>query len=92
LASQEVLEHHQEATKINIKNVSDELKDLDAYRDFDETYLAENLLLFFNLLESIVHRHLIINRIHENDEQLVKFLGDLFSCLIQNGLLFSPSQ
>ena len=91
LANQEVLLNHQEKISFNIKKITKELKDLGMYKDFPESFVFQNFLLFFNLLEAIIHRHLYINPLFTKDEILVQFLVKFFLCLIQNGILFPLS-
>jgi AcrR family transcriptional regulator len=89
LADREVFHRHQEKTKFSIQKISKKLKELGIYKDLPEPFIFQNLFLFFNLLEAIIHRHLYINPFYDRDEELVEFLVIFFSCLVQNKILFS---
>ncbi len=91
LADSKVFHNHQEKVISNIQKIAKELKDLEMYKEFPESFIFQNILLFFNLLEALIHRHLYINPLFPNDEELVKFLVNFFLCLIQYGILFPLS-
>lgn len=75
----------------NIKNIIDDMfKDIvDIYkkegifRGIPEDLLLKNNILFFNLIEAIVHRHLFIIPFFDTDEELIELIKTLIMCIIK---------
>lgn len=75
----------------NIKNIVDDMfKDIvDIYkkegifRGIPEDLLLKNNILFFNLIEAIVHRHLFIIPFFDTDEELIELIKTLIICIIK---------
>lgn len=88
LANREVFQHNQEAVMANMRRVVKELKHLTIYRNITESLLLDNFLLFFNLLEAVIHRHLFVIPLFETDEELASYLVDVFVCLSEHNFLF----
>ena len=77
LANENVFKRHMMAVESNIHEVTKKLKHLDVYADIPENSLFQILLLFHNLLEAIVHRHLFFNPIFDTDEELTSYLVNI---------------
>lgn len=75
----------------NVKNIiGDMFKDIvDVYKKegifqgIPEDLLLKINILFFNLIEAIVHRHLFITPFFDTDEELIEFIKTLIMCIIK---------
>ena len=59
-----------------------ELREKGLYSTMPETSVLGGFILFFNVLEALVHRHLFIFPLYEADEDLVAFLVGLLEYVI----------
>ena len=53
------------------------------FRGVPEDLLLKNNILFFNLIEAIVHRHLFIIPFFDTDEELIEFLKTIIITIIK---------
>lgn len=75
----------------NVKSIVDNMfKDIVSiykkeaiFQNVPEDLLLKNNILFFNLIEAIVHRHLFIIPFFDTDEELIEFIKTLIMCIIK---------
>ena len=89
LADPDVRRRNLEETAANIRRVVAELKGSGLYGDIPESSVFEGFVLFFNVLEALVHRHLFFHPLYETEEELVAFLVGLLEYLTKEGGVFS---
>ncbi|MFX1566820.1 MAG: TetR/AcrR family transcriptional regulator [Promethearchaeota archaeon] len=53
------------------------------FRGVPEDLLLKNNILFFNLIEAVVHRHLFIIPFFDTDEELIEFLKNIIITIIK---------
>ena len=75
----------------NVGRVVTELRDMGLYSAIPETSVLRSFILFFNVLEALVHRHLFIFPLFEADEALVAFLVGLLEHVIVKSGAFDLS-
>jgi len=92
LANRGVFKRHIMAVESNIHEVTNKLKHLDVYADIPENSLFKILLLFHNLLEAIVHRHLFFNPVFDTDEELTSYLVNILLFQTKNAFKVFQSQ
>ncbi|MFX0070724.1 MAG: TetR/AcrR family transcriptional regulator [Candidatus Hermodarchaeota archaeon] len=59
------------------------LQKLDFFKNIPQEKILKKSMLFFSLLEAIIHRHLFVMPIFKTDNELIKFLTRLFTFIIQ---------
>jgi len=86
LADSGVYRRNRETTLENMGRVVKELREKELYSTLPETSVLRGFILFFNVLEALVHRHLFIFPLYEADEGLVAFLvGLLEHVIVESG-------
>jgi AcrR family transcriptional regulator len=88
LADPDVRRRNQDSVITNMGRVVAELKDAGLYGSLPEQSVLANFLLLFNVLEGIIHRHLMVYPLFEADEELISFLVNLLECITKGGELF----
>jgi AcrR family transcriptional regulator len=84
LASPDVAENHRRSVTTNLRNIVNELQSRELYIDLSEQEVFQRFLLFYNLIEAIIHRHLFIHPFFENDDTLEQFLVTMLHTIISN--------
>ena len=82
LASPDVAENHRQSVITNLRNVVNKLRNKNLYADLSEQEVFQRFLLFYNLMEAIIHRHLLIHPFFENDDALEVFLVSMLHNII----------
>lgn len=84
LASPDMAENHRRSVIANLRNIVNELQSRELYIDLSEQEVFQRFLLFYNLIEAIIHRHLLIHPFFENDDALEQFLVTMLHTIISN--------
>jgi hypothetical protein len=92
LAEPDVYRHNLEATKLNIRRVVTELRGMGLYSSIPEPIVLNSFILFFNVLEGLIHRHFFIYPLFETEEELIAFLVKLLECVTREGAVFSRAE
>ena len=82
LASPDVAENHRQSVITNLRNVVNELRNRNLYIDLSEQEVFQSFLLFYNLIEAIIHRHLLMHPFFKNDDALEGFLVSMLRNII----------
>jgi AcrR family transcriptional regulator len=82
LACPDVAENHRQSVITNLRTVVNKLRNRNLYTDLSEQETHQRFLLFYNLIEAIVHRHLLIHPFFENDDALEGFLVSMLRNII----------
>jgi AcrR family transcriptional regulator len=84
LASPDVAENHRRSVITNLRAVVNELRNRNLFIDLPEQEVLQRFLLFYNLMEAIIHRHLLIHPFFDNDDALEQFLVTMVHNIISN--------
>ena len=82
LASPDVAENHRRSVITNLRTIVNELRNRNVYTDLSEQETHQRFLLFYNLMEAIIHRHLLIHPFFEHDDALEVFLVSILRNII----------
>jgi AcrR family transcriptional regulator len=88
LADPVVHRQNKDAIKLSISKVVTELRQLGLYSSIKEPVVLKNFMLLFNVLEGLIHRHLFIHPLFENDEELISFLVLLMEYITNKAITF----
>ena len=88
LADPVVYQQNQGAIKLNMRKVVKELRHLGLYSSIKEPVVLNHFMLLFNVLEGLIHRHLFIYPLFENDGELILFLVKLLEFITKEVTTF----
>ncbi len=83
LANKDLFSNVKNSVDDMFKDILDTYKKANVFRGVPDDLLLTNNILFFNLIEAIIHRHLFIIPFFETDEELVEFIKTLIMCIIK---------